>query len=192
MLTTNYQLLSTPIISLIAALDENRVIGKGNRIPWHIKDDLIHFKNLTLHHTVIMGRTTFDSLLGYYKKSGKPLPERRHVIVSRDTNYRVDLPECFIAHSIDEALKIAIKKESEAARLANTSVTEMGEVFISGGASIFEQTIAQADMLHLTIIHGKFDGDTHFPDYSHFTKVVGEKRKTAPDGLSYTFLDLAK
>jgi len=187
------------IISLIAALDENRLIGNKNRIPWHIKDDLIHFRDLTLHHTVVMGRTTFDSLIGYYKKSGRPIPDRRHVIVSREVGYMVDLPNCFVAHSIDEALQMAIEKETEAAGLAAAAVAERGngvgqggEVFISGGASIFKQTIARANRLHLTLVHGKFEGDTHFPDYSIFTRVVGEERKRAPDGLEYTFLDLEK
>ena len=188
------------IISLIAALDENRLIGNQNKIPWHIKDDLIHFRDLTLHHTVIMGRTTFDSLLEYYKKSGKPLPDRRHVIVSREAGYTVSLPNCFVVHSIDEALQIAIEKESLAmaayasakANVEKKGVGQGGEVFISGGASIFEQTIANADRLHLTLVHAKFEGDTHFPDYSNFTRVVGEERKRAPDGLEYTFLDLEK
>ena len=173
------------IISLIAALDENRVIGNKNRIPWHIKDDLLHFKNLTLHHTVIMGRTTFDSLMGYYKKSGRPLPERRHVIVSRDVTYSIDLPGCFIAHSVEEALKIAIEKES-------ATMGQGGEVFISGGASIFEQTIARADRLHLTVVHEKFEGDTYFPNYSEFKKVIGKEDKKTEDGLTYTFLNLEK
>ena len=168
------------IISLIAALTEKRVIGNKNRIPWHIKDDLLHFKHLTLHHTVIMGRTTFDSLMGYYKKSGKPLPDRRHVIVSRDTNYTVDLPGCFVVHSVEEALKIAVEKEGE------------GEVFVSGGASIFKQTIGRANRLHLTIVHGEFEGDTYFPDYSEFTKIIGKENKKTPEGIAYTFLDLER
>lgn len=183
------------IISLIAALDENRVIGNKNRIPWHIKDDLIHFKQKTLHHTVIMGRTTFDSLMGYYKKSGKPLPDRRHVIVSRDKNYAVDLPGCFVVHSVDDALQLAIKKEKSAmatAAVAEGGPEREGEVFVSGGASIFEQTIARADRFHLTIVHGKFEGDTYFPDYSAFKKVVGEEKKKTAEGLEYTFLDLER
>jgi len=180
------------IISLIAALDENRVIGKGNRIPWHIKDDLLHFKNLTLHHTVIMGRTTFDSLIGYYQRSRRPLPERRHVIVSRDANYTVNLPNCFVVHSIEDALRISIEIETEAARLAAASSAERGEVFISGGASIFEQTISKANRLHLTLVHHIFEGDTYFPDYSEFKKVVGEEHKKTDEGLVYTFLDLSR
>ena len=166
-------------ISLIAALSENGVIGERNMIPWHIKDDLLHFKKLTLNHTVIMGRTTFESLLSYYKKSGKPLPDRNHIVVTRDTSFTVNLPKCYVKYSIEEALAYAKTIERE-------------EVFISGGASIFKQTIGMADRLHLTIVHKKFEGDTHFPDYSDFTRVVGEEHKTAPDGLTYTFLDLAK
>jgi dihydrofolate reductase len=177
------------IISLIAALTESRVIGKGNRIPWHIKDDLIHFKEKTLHHTVIMGRTTFDSLMGYYKKSSRPLPNRRHVIVSRDANYAVSLPNCFIVHSVDEALQIAIKKEELA--LADDASAK-AEVFVSGGASIFEQTIGRANRLHLTIVHQEFEGDTYFPDYSEFKKIVGEETKKSPEGIQYTFLDLER
>lgn len=184
------------IISLIAALTEKRVIGNKNRIPWHIKDDLIHFKEKTLHHTVIMGRTTFDSLMGYYKKSGKPLPERRHVIVSRDSHYTIDLPECFIAHSVEEALQIAIKKEELAMADAQAAKADEedgeGEVFVSGGASLFEQTIKHADRLHLTIVHGEFEGDTYFPDYSEFKKIIGEETKKSPVGLEYTFLDLER
>jgi len=167
------------IISLIAALDENRLIGNKNVIPWHIKDDLLHFKNLTLHHTVIMGRTTFDSLLGYYKKSGRPLPERKNIIVSRDMQYVSNLSDTFVTHTIEEALELAKTIETE-------------EVFVSGGASIFKQTIAKADRLHLTLVHGKYTGDTYFPDYSEFKKVIGKENKVSPDGVAYTFLDLER
>ena len=173
------------IISLIAALDKNRVIGNKNKIPWHIKDDLIHFKDLTLHHTVIMGRTTFDSLLGYYQKSGRPIPERRHIIVSRDLNYSITVPETFITHSIDEALELAKVKEMK-------TVGQGGEIFISGGASLFEQTIKKADRLHLTLVHGIYEGDTYFPDYSDFKTVIGEETKKTDDGLAYTFLNLTR
>lgn len=177
------------IISLIAALTEKRVIGNKNRIPWHIKDDLIHFKQKTLHHTVIMGRTTFDSLMGYYKKSGRSLPDRRHVIVSRDTNYTANFPECFVVHSVEEALEVAIEKEELAMTEAQAA---KAEVFVSGGASIFKQTIDRANKLYLTIVHGEFEGDTYFPDYSKFKKVVGKEDKKTPEGLAYTFLDLER
>ena len=79
--------MNNPKISIICALSENRVIGQGDRIPWHIKADLIHFKEKTLHHTIIMGRNTFDSLLGYYQRNGRPMPERNNIIVTRDKKY---------------------------------------------------------------------------------------------------------
>jgi dihydrofolate reductase len=167
------------IISLIAALAEDRVIGNKNRIPWHIKDDLIRFKQKTLHHTVVMGRTTFDSLMGYYKKSGRPVPVRNHIIVTRDKTYIVDQPNCFITYSVEEAFEFAKTIEKE-------------EVFVSGGASLFKQTIKLATRLHLTIVHGKFEGDTYFPAYPEFTKVIGREEKKTQEGLAYTFLDLER
>lgn len=167
------------IISLIAALTEKRVIGNKNRIPWHIKDDLIRFKQKTLNHTVIMGRTTFDSLMGYYKKSGRPVPVRNHIIVTRDKTYVVDHPNCFITHSVAEAFTFAKTIEKE-------------EVFVSGGASLFEQTIKHASRLYLTIVHGEFEGDTYFPEYGDFTKIIGKEEKKTPEGLAYTFLDLER
>jgi len=167
------------IVSLIAALSENRVIGEGNRIPWHIKEDLLHFKELTLHHTVIMGRTSFESMMGYYKKSGKPLPERNHIIVTRDTTFTVDRPNCFINYSLEKALPFAKSMERE-------------EVFIAGGASIFKQTIGLCDRLHLTILHAEYEGDAYFPNYSDFKTVIGEEHKKTASGLAYTFLDLQR
>jgi len=167
------------IISLIAALTEKRVIGNKNRIPWHIKDDLIRFRQKTLHHTVIMGRTTFDSLMGYYRKSGRPIPERNHIIVTRDKTYEVDQPNCFIIYSVKEALEFAKTIEKE-------------EVFVSGGASLFEQTIKFATRLHLTIVHGEFEGDTYFPEYGDFIKIIGKEEKKTDTGLAYTFLELER
>ena len=169
-----------PTISIICALSDNRVIGNKNKIPWHIKDDLIRFKQKTIGHTVIMGRTTFDSMMGYYQRSGRPIPERRHIIVSREQKFLfpTTYPNCYVAQSIDEALQKAKEIEPE-------------EVFISGGASIFKQTIDKADRLYLTLVHGKFVGDTYFPDYSMFTKVLAQEDRSTGD-IHYTFLDLSR
>ena len=79
--------MNTPRISIICALSQNRVIGSGDRIPWHIRADLIRFKNKTLHHAVIMGRATFESVTAYYKRSGRPVPDRKHIVVTRDRLY---------------------------------------------------------------------------------------------------------
>ena len=85
-------------------------------------------------------------------------------------------------NSVEDALRVGVKKEIE-------TIGNGGEVFVSGGASIFEQTIAKADRLHLTLVHGQFEGDTYFPDYSDFKKVIGKEDKKTPEGLTYTFLD---
>lgn len=167
-----------PTISIICALSDSRVIGLGNRIPWHIREDLIRFKEKTLHHTVIMGRGTFDSLLKYYQKSGRPIPERNHIIVTRDKKYSVTIPNTFIVNSINKALEKAKEIEKD-------------EVFISGGASIFEQTIDKAQRLYLTVVHTDLPGDKYFPDYSAFTKIVN-KVEGESENHHYTFLDLER
>lgn len=170
--------MNRPIISIICALSENRVIGNKNKIPWHIKEDLIRFKQKTIGHTVIMGRTTFESVMGYYMRSGRPVPNRKHVIVSRDPNYTTSHPDCYVVGSVDEALEKAKSIEDE-------------EVFISGGASIFTQLIDKVDRLYLTLVHTVAEGDTFFPPYDEFTKVVG-KQEGKNDSFTYTFLDLER
>lgn len=171
--------MNTPRISIICALSDDRVIGNKNMIPWHIKDDLIRFKEKTTGHTVIMGRTTFESVMAYYQRSGRPVPERKHIVISRDATYMTSHKDCHIVSSIDEALEKAKSIELE-------------EVFISGGASIFNQTIDIADRLYLTVVHKKFEGDTFFPEYAQFTKIIGREDKITSKGTPYTFLDLEK
>lgn len=177
-------------ISIIAAMDEKRGIGKDNKIPWHIKEDLVRLRNLTIGHTVILGRTTYESMLVYYQKSGKPtMSMRTQIVVTRDINYRVDPKYGFVAHSIEEAVRLA--REKEALRQAQG----LQEIFIIGGARIFEQTIGLADKLYLTIVEdpptGGFGADVFFPDYSEFKKVVFEQKGESEDH-KYTFLELER
>ncbi len=167
------------IVSIIVALNDRRVIGNKNRIPWHIKEDLIRFKEKTLHHTVIMGRTTFESLMEYYKKSKRPLPERKTIIVTKDPSYVSTYANCYVTTSVGGALEKAKEIEKE-------------EVFISGGASIFQQTIDSADRLYLTLVHMDVEGDTYFPEYGKFTKIIHKEDRLSPDGLAYTFIDLER
>lgn len=130
------------LISIIAAVAENNVIGKGNSLPWHLPADLKHFKETTMGHTVIMGQKTHESI-------GKALPGRTNIILTFDENYKSK--DCIIVTSIEEALRVAsVKKESE--------------VFIIGGASIYKQFIEMADKLYITRILHKFDGDIFFPE----------------------------
>lgn len=164
--------MDKPIISIIAAISENRAIGKSNKLLWHISKDMQRFKQLTLRHPVIMGRTTFASL-------GKLLPERLNIIVTRDKNYQAD--GCIIAHSLEEAIDIAKSSFAKA--------TKDKEIFIIGGGQIYEQGIKFADKLYLTIVKGNFEADTFFPDYSRFKKVIF-KQEGQNSQYQYTFLEL--
>jgi len=165
-------------ISIIAAVSENKVIGKKDKIPWHITEDLRRFRDKTLGHVVIMGRNSFDSMLNYYQKVNKNLPKRIHIVVTRDMNYKINLPDCFVVHSIDKALNLAKKIEKE-------------EIFISGGEQIFRQTINLAHRLYLTIVEGNFDGDRFFPDYSDFKKIISEEKKEEGN-YKFKFVELER
>lgn len=156
-------------ISLIAAISENRVIGKDNALLWHISEDLKRFKELTKGHPVIMGRKTYESI-------GRLLPNRKNIIITRDVDYKLE--GAVIVNSLEEAL-----------RQAQSISTD--EIFIIGGGQIFEQAIQIADKLYLTIVHTTIEGDTFFPDYSQFSKVIS-KKDSSNEEFSYTFLDLEK
>lgn len=167
-----------PTISIIAALSENRVIGNQDKIPWRIKEDLVRFKEKTLGHVTIVGRKTFDSLIGYYERSGKPFPDRTHIIITLNPNYKTDVPQTHIVHSLGEALTKAQELEQE-------------EIFIAGGGQIFEQALPFTDKLYLTIVKGNFVGDAFFPDYSEFKKeVFREEHKN--ENHEFTFVDLTR
>ncbi len=125
---------------IIAALSRNRVIGKGGKLPWHISEDLKRFKRLTTGHTVLMGRKTFESL-------GKPLPNRRNVVLSSRT-----LPGIETYPTLADALR-ALENEEK--------------VFVIGGGEVFAQLIDQADALYLTLVDHEVEGDTFFPPYEH-------------------------
>lgn len=129
-------------ISLIAALSLNHVIGKNNQLPWHMPNDLAHFKELTVGKPVIMGRKTFESI-------GKPLPKRRNIIITRDKAFTVKGAE--VVHSLEEALQ---KTQNEV------------EVQIIGGTEIYTQALPFATHMDLTIIDTEIEGDTYFPQWN--------------------------
>jgi dihydrofolate reductase len=133
---------------LTAALNKNRVIGRDGKTPWHITEDLQRFKKITLNHTVLMGRKTFDSI-------GKPLPNRRNVVISRNNNLTIDSVEIFL--TIDSALSALVNEE---------------KVFVIGGGEIFRQTIDIADELNLTIVENAESGDTFFPPFEHLVGTI--------------------
>lgn len=129
-------------IVAVAAYADNRVIGEHGRIPWHIPDDLAHFKAETLGHTLVMGRRTYDSI-------GRPLPGRQTVVVTRDIRWAAHAVE--VAHSLEEALVLA-------GALG-------GDTVIAGGAQIYEQAMPLLTHQVLTEVHRAADGDAHYPEF---------------------------
>ena len=132
------------IVSLIAAVSENRVIGKNNDLPWHLPDDMKYFMKTTSSHYVIMGRRNYESI----PEKFRPLPNRTNIVVTRQPGFKA--LGCAVVHSIDEGLELARRANQE-------------EVFIIGGAEIYRQSLAVASRLYLTEIKAHVDGDTHFP-----------------------------
>ncbi|MBA4319713.1 MAG: diacylglycerol kinase [Flavobacterium sp.] len=156
-------------ICLIAAVAENRAIGKDNKLLWHIPRDLKRFKEVTSGHPVIMGLKTYESL-------GKPLPRRTNIVLFPEKGKKIE--GCIVCNSIEDAIRTAKEKDSD-------------EIFIIGGGMVYAQTIGLADKLYLTIVEGKYEADTFFPDYSDFKKVVFEQSEEA-DGYKYKFLELER
>lgn len=129
-------------VSIIVAVAENGVIGRCGRLPWRLVDDLRRFTRLTMGHTIVMGRRTWESI-------GRPLPGRRMVVVSRQPQYRVAAEGVEVAASLDEALRIAETAGEE-------------EVFIVGGAELYREALSRADRLYLTLVLADVEGDTYF------------------------------
>ena len=182
-------------------MDEKRGIGKDNKIPWHIRDDLIKLKSLTKGHTVILGRKTYDSMVFYYNRTGRPMPGRLYIVVTRDKDYKPARDNAVVAHSLGEAIELARKKHLRGAYSVTSEVAErtpprwsLGgeeEIFIIGGGQIFQQALPLANKLYLTIVKGDYNCDTFFPDYSEFKKVISEESKES-EGYKYKFLELER
>ena len=130
-------------ISLIAAMASNRVIGNKGDIPWKIPGEQKMFKKITLGHTVVMGRKTYESLEG-------PLPGRTNIVVTRQIDYKA--PGCVIVHDLDGAITSCAASENE--------------VFICGGGQLYRESLAGADRIYLTVIPKEINGDTYFPELS--------------------------
>jgi|SRR6266850_4336027 len=135
------------IISFIAALSKNRVIGKKNDLPWHLPDDMKYFMQTTKAHYVIMGRKNYDSI----PEKFRPLPNRTNVVVTRQKNFKAT--GCVVVHSLEDGIEQARKGNEQ-------------EVFIIGGAEIFEHGFRFSQRLYLTEIDAEVDGDTYFPEWN--------------------------
>lgn len=128
-------------IILIAAAGENNELGLAGDLPWHLPDDFAHFKRLTLGHPIVMGRKTFETF-------PKPLPKRPHIVITRDTNYKIPYLECKVVHSLEAALGVFPETE---------------KLYIIGGGEIYKQALPLASRIELTRVHASFSADTYFP-----------------------------
>jgi dihydrofolate reductase len=139
-------------------MDDNRLIGVDNCLPWKLPADMKWFRRHTLGKPIIMGRKTFDSF------GGRPLPERTNIVVTRDKGYQAE--GAIIVYSIEEALKAAGDGE---------------EVMIIGGASFYEQMLPRAERLYITQVHGNFEGDAWFPEFEMGEWCEVEREESAVD-----------
>ena len=156
-------------LTLVVAMDAQRGMGVDNSLPWRLPEDLAHFKRVTSGHPIIMGRKTFDSI-------GRPLPNRRNIVVTRNAAWRHDGVEA--AASLDTALKLA----------------DGGEVFIIGGAQIFAESMQMADKMIVTEIAHTFTCDTFFPplDQQAWTETARETHYSEANGYDYAFVTYLK
>lgn len=169
------------MINIIACLDRERAIGHQNQLLFHLRKDMERFRNLTTGHTIIMGRKTYESL------PHGALPHRRNIVISHDT---LNLKDCIVCHSLEEAL--ALCKE-------DWSHTSEDDVFIIGGASIYEQALPLADRMYLTIVD-KFSPhvDTYFPKWEEkewsicYKKQEEEENKDTKEKVSFSFILLER
>lgn len=156
-------------ITLIAAAADNNAIGKDNDLLWHLPNDFKRFKALTTGHKIIMGRKTFESF-------PKPLPKRTHIIITRDKTYTVPYPDCFVVHSLEEAIQM---------------VADEALAFVIGGGEIYTQSLPIADTIELTRVHMSYSADTYFPEIPEEEwKLVKEEYhpKDEKHAIDFTYL----
>lgn len=162
------------MISISVAVANNNVIGKDNKLLWHISEDLKRFKKITSGKKMIMGRKTFESLPGI-------LPNREHIVITRDKTFTVDSDKVTIVHDINSLVEKYSKCEEE--------------IFLIGGAEIYKQLLPYTKKIYLTKIDKAFEGDTYFPEinYDEFnTEFASEQITDENNGLKYTFVDLIR
>jgi len=165
-----------PRIALIWAMARNRVIGRGNTLPWRLPADLAHFKSLTSGHPVIMGRKTYESL-------GRPLPNRTNIVVSRDRSFSAS--GCLVAHSLDDAFHLAALHET----------SDQPVMFVIGGENLYSQALGHADRLYVTLVDAEIEGDARFPDFDWNDWQVMERLQQPADAKNNydcTFLTLER
>ena len=161
------------MLSIIVAKAKNNIIGKNNELVWHLPEDLKHFKELTTGHTIIMGRTTYESL-------GKPLPNRKHIIFSQNPDFKVHEENVQVVHSLLEIQDLIEGKE---------------EAFVIGGAMIYNFLMPYVKKMYVTEIKQEFDGDAFFPiidseEWKETSRTTGIKNEE--NNLDYDFVTYEK
>ena len=162
------------MFSLIVAIANENVIGKNNKLIWHLSEDLKRFKAITSGHTMLMGRKTFESLPGV-------LPNRKHIIITRDNNYSVDSNQVSIITDLDAFI--------------NKHKNSEEEIFVIGGAEIYKQLLPYCNKIYLTRVYKSFEADTFFPeiDFSEFIKDYESNRITdEKNGIEFSFINLIR
>ena len=144
------------ILSLIAAMDKNRLIGVDNNLPWHLPADLQYFKSVTMSKPILMGRKTYDSI-------GRPLPGRQNIVLTRGD---VEIKGVTVVNSIDEAIATA---------------GDVEEVMVIGGSSVYELVLPKAQRMYLSFVEGEFKGDAWFPEFNDEDWEIIDEKKQAPD-----------
>ena len=156
-------------IAMIAAMANNRVIGKDNKMPWHLPEDLKHFKAMTLGKPVVMGRKTFESI-------GRPLPGRHNIVITRQSDYQPEGVSCVSSFEAAKAL-----------------VSDCEELVVIGGGQLYKEILPVADTLYLTFIELIVDGDTFFPEWDDGSWTLTEKVVEINESqLQYSFNTLVK
>lgn len=155
----------TMIISLIASMSENRVIGRDNAIPWDIPADRRRFREITMGHPLIMGRRTFESI-------GRPLPGRTTIVLTRRSDYHPS--GCLVAPGLTDALALCAGAD---------------EIFVCGGEELYREALPLAQRLYLTIVNGDWQGDTYFPEFGREFKETCREDVTYPVPLIFLVLE---
>jgi dihydrofolate reductase len=160
-------------VALIWAMARNGVIGRDNKLPWYLPEDLKYFKRVTTGKPVIMGRKTYDSI-------GRPLPNRTNIVITRDPG--LTLPGVKVVTSLEDALELA---------RAESVISDVDEVIVMGGAEIYAQALPHADRLYVTLVHAKVDGDAVFPpiDLGNYQELAREDFSAeGPNPYDYSFV----
>ena len=158
-------------LSIVVAISENNAIGKNNQLLWHLPADLKHFRAITSGHPIIMGRKTYNSI-------GRPLPNRRNIVITRQTN--LTIPNVELVNSLQEAIALCDTEN---------------EVFVVGGAEIYKHALALTNRIYLTVVHQNYEADTFFPELkeNEWKEIAKEYHQAdEKNNVAYTFSTLER